>query len=857
MSGPFGSSQWMYNAGGGFYDFEISNSLRFNRADSAHLKFTPSSAGNRKTWTFSTWVKRSKVGAIQSFIDTRAAINATQLIHIAINNDDKLYIGSGAADLRTSTQLFRDTSAWYHFVCAFDSTNSTADNRIRLYVNGEEITSFSIKNNPSQNSDSGLNQTAQHCIGTLGTGTGNFLHGYLADTCLIEGTALTPASFGETKNDIWIPKDTSGLTFGNQGWRLQYKQVGTGTASSTTIGADTSGNDNHWTSTNLVASDVMPDSPTNNFATINIFDDKILSPHFTYSEGNLKLAYNKAGVSFDRVFGSMAIPPNTTNKYYMEFTGNVNNEQLQFGIVSTDSLDYSLADRDNGLSGVANASSLRWASYASAPHLLRVDSSTDGGGSALTTSNGNAANGDIFSILYDGATGKFFAWFKGTEFTNQSYPNTSLWATMDTSKTYMVMIYQGDGGTSTKTGNVTVNFGQDSSFAGAHTAQGNTDANGIGDFYYNVPANALALCTANLPDPVATIDPAQGGSPQDYFNTVLWTGNDADDRSISGVGFQPDWVWLKARNHNYNHYVLDSVRGDDAIIFPNLTNAEDTTDDTGFDSFDSDGFTISQVNGWEINDNAKTYVAWNWKAGTAFSNDASATGVGNTDSSGTVNTDAGFSIIKWTGVADGSTRNIAHGLGAVPKMIFVKNRERAVNWAVYHEGIGNTKALHLDTTSAAVTDASGWWASTTPTSTVFTTGHGSAYRTGGGGVTEDFIAYCFASVDGYSKVGSSYTGNGNADGPFVYTGFRPAFVMVKNASTTGSWRMYDTKRPDYNPEADTLYAEGNYAEDNTSSRIDILSNGFKITSAGTNNTSGATIIYMAFAEQSFKYANAR
>ena len=288
MSGPFGSTAWMANPSSGFYNFEISNSLRFEGGDTAYLSFTPSSAGNRKTWTFSTWVKRAAVGENQSIIDTRAAVNATQLINIYINSDDQLIINSGSADYRKTNQVFRDTSAWFHLVVAFDTTNATANNRVRIYINGGEVTSFATLNNPSEDSDNGLNQASAHAIGALGGGGGSsYLDCYLAEVNLIEGTALTPSSFGETKNDIWIPKDTSGLTFGNQGWRLQFKQTGTGTASSSTIGADTSGNDNHWTSNNLVASDVVPDSPTNNFATLNPLARTTYNSR-TLSEGNLK-----------------------------------------------------------------------------------------------------------------------------------------------------------------------------------------------------------------------------------------------------------------------------------------------------------------------------------------------------------------------------------------------------------------------------------------------------------------------------------------------------------------------------------------------------------------------------------------
>ena len=462
--------------------------------------------------------------------------------------------------------------------------------------------------------------------------------------------------------------------------------------------------------------------------------------------------------------------------------------------------------------------------------------------SSTQTSLTNAANGNIVALAVDldGGSVQF-------KLNNSNLGN----AVSLQSGTYFA--FTGNGNSSISGAKIwTFNFGQDSSFAGAATAQGNADGNGIGDFYYAPPSGFLAMCTSNLPDPVETIDPAQGGSVQDYFNTVLYTGT-GSTADITGVGFQPDWTWIKQRSGTFSHVLGDSVRGDNKFLSSNGTGAEET-DDSKFRTFVSDGFQVGDHNG--VNQSSQTYASWNWKAGTSFSNDASATSVGNTDSSGSVNTDVGFSIILWTGVADGSTRNIAHGLGAVPKMIIVKNRERAVNWAVYHEGIGNTKALHLDTTSAAVTDASGWWASTTPTSTVFTTGHGSAYRTGGGNVTEDFIAYCFAEVDGYSKIGS-YTGNGNADGTFAYLGFRPAWVIIKPITNETGWRIYDSKRLGYNVNNIAQYANDSGASDSSANHIDLISNGFKMRRSNVSNTDGVIYIYMAFAEQPFKYTNAR
>ena len=845
MSGPFGSTAWMANPASGFYDFEISNSLRFNDDDSAYLNFTPSTAGNRRTFTVSCWIKHSGVdngaSALPIVWGSTGTVSALA-IAMSSNRVHSILFYNGGQNNQT-TALFRDSSAWYHFVLACDTTQSTATNRTKLYVNGVAVTAWESANYPNQNTDGGINAAGASYIGRQ-IGQSRYFDGYMAEVNQIDGLALGPDSFGEFKNDIWIPKDTAGLTFGDQGYRLQFKQTGTGTASSTTIGADTSGNDNHWTSNNLVASDVMPDSPTNNFATINpLSNPSTVTSGNTFSEGNLKLAFSTAAGTFPSVLGTF---PMVTGKWYWE-------------------ISYDYASQINAGFGVYNQTTSLTTDYGAAQGGL------DDAGLALfktstiltlfldtknTVHSSSFADPIIIGVMFDADNGKLYLKFANAELTGQTISNgTTIFDTFTTGKLYMPAIYHGDGGSGTKTGTIYANFGQDSSFSGSQTAQGNADENGIGDFYYAPPSGFKTLCTSNLPDPVEAIDPAQGGSPQDYFNTVLWTGNDADDRSISGVGFQPDWVWLKARNHTYNHYVLDSVRGDDAILFPNLTNAEDTTDDTGFDSFDSDGFTISQVNGWEINDNAKTYVAWNWKAGTAFSNDASATGVGSIDSAGSVNTDVGFSIISYTGVSADAT--VAHGLGVAPDFIIAKIRSNGggEGWPVFHRSMG-VDEKYLDKTNGQ-TDGT-VWNDTLPTSSVFSV-NGNDWTNKNGST---MIAYCFAEVDGYSKFGT-YTGNNNADGPFVYTGFRPAFVMISDTTVAGQWVIYDSKRDNINFAYKAIFANTSGAESTNTAlgNIDFLSNGFKYRDNSNDvhagQVDGATPIYMAFAEQPFKYSNAR
>ena len=328
--------------------------------------------------------------------------------------------------------------------------------------------------------------------------------------------------------------------------------------------------------------------------------------------------------------------------------------------------------------------------------------------------------------------------------------------------------------------------------------------------------------------------------PSLHFNTTLFTGNGANDNAQTGVGFQPDWTWIKARSQGYDHMLFDRVRqGSNAQPFEirsNLTNAQ-STDTSGVKSFDSDGFTLN--NGGYVNGNGVTFASWNWKANGAGS--ANTDGSINTTAT-SVNTTAGFSIVKYTGT--GSNATVGHGLGVAPKVIINKNINSTAWWGVYHESLGNTNAIYLNTTNA--TDASvQYWNNTSPTSSVFSVGTNSISNASGG----TYISYCFAEKKGYSKFGS-YTGNGNNDGTFVYTGFKPAWVMVKQTNAAGnSWHIKDNKRNTFNAVDKYVHPDLSAAE-GTVTLMDFLSNGFKMRVNDTTSNQGS-ILYMAFAENPF------
>ena len=319
----------------------------------------------------------------------------------------------------------------------------------------------------------------------------------------------------------------------------------------------------------------------------------------------------------------------------------------------------------------------------------------------------------------------------------------------------------------------------------------------------------------------------------DYFNTKLYTGDGASSNAITGVGFQPDWNWHKIRNDTDWHMVNDAVRGANYAIYPNATNAQGNVP-TGLKSFDSDGFTVGNLN--DSNQNNGNFVSWNWKANGA----GSANTDGSISSTVSVNTTSGFSIVSYTGT--GSAGTVGHGLGSTPKMIIFKDRSNDNGWHTYHSSFANATDLLLLDTSGSLYTSNNYINNTRPTSSVFSLGN-----TGGtNGSSANYIAYCFNDVQGYSKIGS-YKGNGNADGTFVYTGFKPAWVIQKPTNVTQNWQIHDTKRDGYNPKNDNLSSNSTSAESDNKF-IDIVSNGFKLRRSDVLNVSGDNYIYMAFAE---------
>jgi len=630
-------------------------------------------------------------------------------------------------------------------------------------------------------------------------------------------TSLNIDTFGETGDyGEWKPKEVSGVTYGDNGFYLDFADSGA-------LGDDESGESNDFTVTNLVASDQMLDSPTNNFATMNLLDRSI-DNSTVLTEGNLKCVQDY--VSDARTV--RATMGNSTGKWYFECL-----------IVAGG--DGVWSHGDIGILNVADDIDRNNVHLYDTGWWHENQGQTYNGASAENTSLSAVGGGDIVQVAYDLDASKIWFGRNNTWIlsgdpaagSNETYDNLS--GTLAPACDMME---------SNSNGTLIFNFGQDSSFAAEETAQGETDSNGYGDFYYEPPTDFLALCTANLDTPAVT--------PSEHFNTVLWTGAGAD-QAITGVGFQPDFVWIKCRSTTMNHYLNDAVRGQGKTVFADGIWAEYDYGATQLESFDSDGFTVDD-DGAYVNASGETFVGWNWKANGAGSSNTD----GDMAETVTVsaNVDAGFSIVTYTG--DGSAATVGHGLSKAPELIIIKNRSvEADDWAVYHSS--NTAAPETDylflSTTAATADDAAMWNDTAPSATVFTVGTNHSVNAD----DETYIAYCFHSVDGYSKVGS-YTGNQNADGTFIYTGFRPALVIAKNATATENWTIQDSARSPYNAVDIFSRPDGNNVENNDSGTpwIDFLSNGFKIRNADTKiNDSDETFIYLAFAETPFKYSNAR
>ena len=780
-------------------DYQISRSLRFNSADSAYLNRTPASAGNRRTWTWSAWVKLGQLNLNQyGLFSARSGVDSTRFTSGLFNSNTFLVsdISSSNVTLMSfeTTQVFRDPSAWYHFLIAVDTTQATNTNRFKLYVNGVQVTSFSSATYPSQNADTGINATIEHNIGKYAL-TGNVVDGYMTEVNFIDGQALTPSSFGITNPDtgVWQPKPYAG-TYGTNGFYLNFSDNSNTTA--TTLGKDYSGNGNNWTPNNFsvtagAGNDSLADVPTpwgtdtgvggtvrGNYCTLNPLFNAT-----TLSNGNLDASLTSASIT--GTFGP------SSGKWYFECTANTVSATEYLGIA-----DQTLVKSDG--------------SFSYSQVYVYLSTGFKGGNGSSASYGATWTSGDVIGVAYDLDVGSITFYKNGVSqgiAFNTGFTAGNFWRPF---------LY---GGTSTNT--FTFNFGQR-------------------PFAYTAPSGFKALCTQNLPTPtVGATASTQAGK---YFNAVTYTAPvNSGTLTVTGVGFQPDFTWWKTRSTTDSNILMNVLSGSNKYLLSNSTDAEATY--SGIWTATSDGFTASAFS-YSSN---QTYVAWNWKAnGAGVTNTA-----GSITSTVSANTTSGFSVVTFTGNGTAGA-TVGHGLGVAPSMVIVKSRGNARDWLVYHKSIGATQFLQLNTTIAA-TAATSAWNDTAPTSTVFSLGTSLAGNESG--VTR--VAYCFAEVPGFSKFGS-YVGNGSSDGPFVYCGFRPKYVLVKCYSNSGlAWPLYDGVRGPYNQVVQELFVNLANGEQNYAG-LDLLSNGFKLRSGDADlNNSGYSFIFMAFAEFPQKFALAR
>jgi hypothetical protein len=830
----FSSKNQFLGASSGGY--QISRSVRTRKSAGGYFNRTPASASSRTTWTWSGWVKRGELSTSVSGgvfgIFGGGTLGTSQSNFVCyFNSAFDIYLQETVNNVSNqliyqTTPIYRDPSAWYHVIIAMDTTQATASNRTRIYVNGVLAPgAFSVT--PGQNQALSINNTVPQYIGGASVNPqayGNVLgyfDGYYAEVNFIDGyptvsgttynattwAALNVATlFGQTNavTGVWEPKAYIG-TYGTNGYELNFSDNSASTAA--TIGKDYSGNSNNWTPNNIsvtagVTYDSMLDSPTlyadggngrGNYPVAN----PLVVTSLTYSNGNLTTT--NATASWWNTRGTMAYP--STGKFYYEqvCTSGVN---CWAGIGNENTL----------LTG--NPAGYDANSYGYSNNGQKLTNSS------LTAYGNSFTTNDIIGVAFDAATGS--VWFsKNGVFQNSGNPaaETNFAFTGITGTIFPIFSSSGSGATVVQN----YNFGQR-------------------PFTYTPPTGFVALNTQNLPTPTISNGAA-------YMAATTYTGTGAArsvDNSVNGVSFQPDWVWIKNRTVAYSHLLADSVRGTTKYIVSS-SNGIENTDANSVTAFNSNGFSAGTL--VDINGSGNAIVGWQWNAGGSTVTNTT----GSISAQVRANATAGFSIVTYTGT--GANATVGHGLGVAPRMILVKKRSAIQAWSVYHGSLANTQYLVLNTTATPATLAS-MWNSTTPTSSVFSIGTDGNTNTS----AATYVAYCFAAVAGYSAFGS-YTGNGSADGPFVYLGFRPRFIVVKRTDVTNAWVMFDTSRSTYNQSFNYLLAENSQQDITTSGStdtLDFLSNGFKLRCTTlAENANGGTYIYMAFAENPFKNSLAR
>ena len=850
-----------------FYDYQITHSLRFNGTNQALEKTWGTAASNDDAKAISVWIKRSGASNTNSGIGSTTntkicSANDFNQLEINTNNptgysDQFGYIFNSGNNANWSKAKWRDPSAWLHLVWIWNSDESTDTDRVKVYVNGESMGTINDSNYwnnksgdpfPSSGLDTtfGKNGNEMH-IARYQYDDGGWWGGQMADFIMIDGTASI-SDFGETKNGVWKPVDPSGLTFGNNGFWLKFDDT-------SDPGNDSSGNNNDFTTIGTIpVHDFLLDSPTfnsssngGNFCTINSVyrGDQTSDAYYgVLTEGNLKHSYSGSSDAYCAC--THKVP--ASGKWYWEYRidggGGSSSYSPDMGIM--DPNEYTYADRgSDGSTGSIV--------YGNHDNKVYKDASISG-----TYSGSRGSDNEVMGIAVDMDNGAFYVRREGTWQTidggSQGDPEsgasrTGAGATWTPASDYtsgMVPLSAPTGGSSPI---ITINFGQDGTFGGNETAGGNSDASGYGNFYSAVPSGYKAICSGNLTT-ATEIDPASTDDnfPQKLFGAILYTGNGGTN-NITGLGFQPDLTWIKIRNTASNGPLVDSSRGTSKIVFSQINGAEVTS--ANLTAFGTDGFSLAGgLASYDpnFNGNTNTYVGWNWRA----NGGSTSSGSGDLTSTHQVDPSGGFSIVK--AVGDGGTsgdKTVTHGMSVAPDCIICKNLDSTFNWDTYwSSGLTATSySLRLNTTD---NQQSGRWG--TVNSSIFTCKYN--YTWVG---SDNFIYYCFRNIEGYIKVGT-YKGNSNNNGGFVYTGFRPAWMLLREVAVD-SWGNYDNKRIGQNNDDGkgnaVLYADSHDDEENQASRaIDLLSNGFKLRTSNATFNNAGTYVFFAMAHNPFKYATA-
>ena len=789
--------------------FSGSNTAGISVADSTDWDF---GSGD---FTMEAWIYRhedlGQNGYIMGQCSSSTGANAGCSAFLLVGTNNTVYgYAFDASNTNNYVTLNGGTVAdnkWYHV--AMSRSGSTW----KLFLDGTAVSTVT--------SSIAVNNVGDvFGVGKLGVYTAGHWQGWISNARVVKGTAVYTSNFTPSTTPLTAVTNTVLLCCQDQ--TVTTDNSGTSKSLSVTAAQtytqkmapfqfdwyqDQSGQDNDYQPDNLTLNDVVPDSPTNNFSVLNFLVPNGASG-ITLSQGNLKTTHSSLTSDTAKLYSTMGF---VSGKWYAEVSCSAANVYSGHGVVnasqSVQNFDFS--------SSSDNVSAFTWG-----------DKIYKNGSNTQSSLNSTASSTNILGIALDldNGTVQFYS--------NGSTSGSAETLTRNTGDMFVFCEAVESAGYASNS-SYEWNFGQNGTHSGTKTAGGNTDGNGIGNYMYSVPSGFLAPCSSNLATPAV-----KNGA--ENYNTVLYVGNDTTN-NITGVGFQPDLVIVKNRTESADPMWHDAVRGSGNGLRSNGTDAE-ADNSANFTGFASDGFGLAagsnRYNDAGNSGSGENYVAWNWKAG--------GSGSSNTDGAQTTtvsaNTAAGFSIVACTGA--GSSTTYGHGLGVTPKVIIIKSRSTSDNWYLFTSAIdGGWDYWFLNGTGGSTGTTT--MANSTTLTTSFTNG-------------TTFIAYCFAEVEGYSKMGV-YTGDGNANGTFVNLGFRPAWTIIKRVpSGSGSWFIWDSKR-EQNPHTGGLWIDSNYYDYTHSSyAIDLLANGFKHRGTNTNqNGSGVQSFYMAFAEAPFKYANAR